>query len=126
MKTGLKCCAVLGGFLLATLPKGAYACEKCFGAAGDSPTVRGIGFAMLTLLCLTVVVWGGIILFFSNMEKRSHLLASGALSLQEDASQPVEVPAEDLSVDTLLDKINLMGYECLTPEEQAYLRLLAQ
>ena len=91
------------------------ACEMCFGAAVDSPVVYGISLAMLLLLGMTGLVWGGIVLFFGNMERRARLLAAGELTVEDDAD----------GLDALLDKINREGYDSLTLTEQARLRALS-
>ena len=81
MKTWKKFLALLGtGWLL--WPEAAWACEKCFGAAGDETT--GISMAMLALLGMTGLVWGGIGMFFINMRKRARLLEPGDLIVTED------------------------------------------
>jgi hypothetical protein len=74
--------ALLGVLWLA-LPDVAWACEKCFGAgAGNEAT--GISMAMLALLGMTGLVWGGIGMFFINMRKRARLLEPGDLIVTED------------------------------------------
>lgn len=94
-------------------PETSLACEKCFGAAVDSPVVYAIGFSMLALLVTIIFVWGGIIAFFNNVERRGRLLANGLL---------FEAAGCDPSMlDGLLDKINRTGYEGLTAGERACL-----
>ncbi|QXD15953.1 hypothetical protein GQ464_003105 [Rhodocaloribacter litoris] len=101
----------------------ATACERCFGAAADSPVVVAIGLSMLALLVLVIIVWGGIIGFFSHVEKRSRMLASGELVVTEDGR--VVPAAARANLDDLLDKINHDGYESLSPAEKARLHELA-
>lgn len=70
--------------VMVLLPEAVLACEKCFGAsAADTPTVKGIGLAMLGLLLITVVVLGGIVAFFIYMRKRARLIASGNYTVTE-------------------------------------------
>lgn len=71
--------------LLLALPEAAYACERCFGAgAVDSPVTQGIGLAMLSLIGMTGMVMGGIMMFFVNMQKRARLLGPGAMMVTEE------------------------------------------
>ena len=79
MKKCIKAFIALSGTALLLLPQTAYACERCFGAGANGPVVQAISLSMLALLVMTVVVWGGIVTFFGNMEKRSKMLASGEL-----------------------------------------------
>lgn len=72
------------GMLMVLLPEAVLACEKCFGAsAADTPTVKGIGLAMLGLLLITVVVLGGIVAFFIYMRKRVRMIESGEYTVTE-------------------------------------------
>jgi len=72
------------GILTVLLPEAVLACEKCFGAsAADTPTVKGIGLAMLGLLLITVVVLGGIVAFFIYMQKRARMIESGEYTVTE-------------------------------------------
>ncbi|RMH77299.1 MAG: hypothetical protein D6681_20965 [Calditrichaeota bacterium] len=71
------------GLVLLFLPDLAAACDKCFGAGVDTPTTRGIGMAMLALLILTTMIFGGIIGFFVHMNRRARLLASGNYVINE-------------------------------------------
>lgn len=115
----------LAGAALFVFPQAAFACEKCFGAAGDSLTVQGIGLSMLALLTITGVVWGGIMVFFNNMDRRAKLLESGELVVTEDGgvveSALVDEEAYGRTLDTLLDKISREGYASLTRRERALL-----
>jgi hypothetical protein len=81
MKTLTKTVALLGAMGL-LWPEVAWACEMCFGAAGDE--TAGISMAMLALLGMTGLVWGGIGMFFINMRKRARLLEPGDLIVTED------------------------------------------
>jgi hypothetical protein len=72
------------GAALVLLPDAALACEKCYAAtATDTPTVKGIGLAMLGLLLITVIVLGGIVAFFLYMRKRARMIASGEYIVTE-------------------------------------------
>lgn len=82
MKTLTKTMALLGALWL-TLPEAAWACEKCFGGAAANEAT-GISLAMMALLGMTGLVWGGIGMFFINMRKRAHLLEPGDLIVTED------------------------------------------
>ncbi len=99
-------------------PASALACEKCFGAAGDSPVVYAIGISMLALLVTIVGVWGGFIAFFNKVEKRGRMLADGLLPDDTFDCNPARL-------DDLLDKINRLGYESLTVSERACLNDLS-
>ena len=55
----------------AGVPSVAFACERCFGAAADSPIVSAIGISMLSLLVLVGFVFGGIFSFFSRSNARA-------------------------------------------------------
>lgn len=109
----------------ALLPEAAYACEMCFGAAGDNPTVQAIAIAMMVLITMTSVVWGGIMLFFNNMEKRSKRLAAGELVVTDDGEVVppalVSRAAYDATVNALLDKILRVGLRGLSRQERALL-----
>jgi hypothetical protein len=115
----------LAGAALFVFPQAAFACEKCFGAAGDSPTVQGISLAMLALLSITGVVWGGIMVFFNNMDRRAKLLESGELVVTSDGgvveSALVDEEACGRMLDVLLDKISREGYASLSRRERALL-----
>jgi len=63
--------------VLVLLPEAAYACEHCFGGAGDNETTRGIEMAMTVLIAITGVVFTGIVSFFRRMSRRAALLESG-------------------------------------------------
>lgn len=67
---------LIGG-ALALLPRGVYACSVCFGLGVDNATTRGISMAMLGLLVVLGVVWGGIGAFFINMRRRTNMLEPG-------------------------------------------------
>lgn len=67
------------------LAEAAYACDRCFGAAAvDSPVTEGIGLAMLSLMGMTALVMGGVVLFFVNVQKRARRLAPGGAVVTED------------------------------------------
>lgn len=74
----------LANAVLFLLPGAVMACEKCYGsAAANSPTVRGIGLAMLALIIITGIVLGGIVMFFIYMRKRAKMLESGQYIVNE-------------------------------------------
>ncbi len=83
MKTGGKTLLALAGLAVLGLPEAAMACEKCFGAGADGATAQGISLAMLALIALTGVVWGGLGMFFVNIRKRARLLEPGDLVVTE-------------------------------------------
>ena len=132
MKKCIKAFIALSGTALLLLPQTAYACERCFGAGANGPVVQAISLSMLALLVMTVVVWGGIVTFFGNMEKRSKMLASGELVVLDNGkvvpatvAHAADRPAREV-LDDLLDKINKRGYKSLTPEEKILLDELSQ
>ena len=131
MKTSIKVGIVLAGVAL-LLPETVYACEKCFGAGADSTVASAISLSMLALLVMTVVVWGGIVTFFNNIDKRAKKLASGELVVMDDGrvltatvAHAADKPNREV-LDELLDKINHKGYQSLTPEEKVLLDELSQ
>lgn len=65
-------------------PVAAAACETCFGAKVDTPTTRGIALAMLLLVGMTGVVWGGIGAFFLHLRRRARMLEPGELVVTEE------------------------------------------
>lgn len=65
------------------LPRVAQACSRCFGTGVDDPVTQGIGLAMLSLLVMTGVVWGGIGMFFINMRRRAKRLEPGTFTVNE-------------------------------------------
>ncbi|GEM_PF-6884678 len=65
-------------------PTRAAACELCWGARGDDPTVHAISLAMLVLIGMTGIVGGGISAFFLNARRRSKLLEPGDLVITEE------------------------------------------
>jgi len=64
--------AVLG---VAT-PGVTLACERCFGAAVDSPVIAAISASMFLLIVLITGVFGGIVQFFRNVHEREKTLRS--------------------------------------------------
>lgn len=64
-------------------PDAALACEVCWGAQVDHPTVRAIGAAMLLLIGMTGFVGGGIGAFFLNVRRRTRLREPGDLMVTE-------------------------------------------
>lgn len=77
---------ILGAAVLlwALEPMTAAACETCFGAKVDTPATRGIALAMLMLVGMTGVVWGGIGAFFLHLRRRARMLEPGDLVVTED------------------------------------------
>ncbi len=71
---------VLAGALGLTHPEAAWACEKCFGGGSEA---EGITMAMLALVAMTGVVWGGIGAFFVNMRRRIRQIEPGSLVVSE-------------------------------------------
>lgn len=71
---------VLAVLMLTILPETALACEKCFGAGGEA---EGITLAMLSLIAMTGLVWGGIGAFFLNIRRRTRQLEPGELAVTE-------------------------------------------
>ena len=57
--------------LWAAAPALASACPNCYGAIADSDIAAGIRLAMLVLVVLTAMVGTGIVLFASNIRKRT-------------------------------------------------------
>lgn len=94
MKTivnGIKRSAVGIGILLLMLPQGAYACSRCFGIGVDNATTQGISMAMLGLLVMLGIVWGGIGMFFVNMRRRAKMLEPGDWVITEQG----QIEAQD-------------------------------
>ncbi len=84
MKTVRYVGALLGVTLMVSMePAVAAACDSCWGAAVDSPTTRGITMAMLALIGMTSVVWGGIGAFFLHVRHRTRMLEPGDLMVNE-------------------------------------------
>lgn len=65
-------------------PAIAAACDTCWGASVDTPTTQGITMAMLALIGMTSVVWGGIGAFFLHARRRGHMLEPGDLIVTEN------------------------------------------
>lgn len=68
---------------LALIPDPAWACEHCYGNAGDNETTRGIAMAMGALLGMTSVVGVGVLAFFRRLAKRAKMLEAGDLVVNE-------------------------------------------
>ena len=81
----LKVASVIAGALImwATSPMVAAACDSCWGASVDTPTTRGITMAMLALIGMTSLVWGGIGAFVLNVRRRTQMLEPGDLIVTE-------------------------------------------
>lgn len=67
----------LGAVLFIALPGEALACPNCYGAISNTEIAQGLQYAMLALIGATAMIGTGVVLFFSNMKKRSDLHASG-------------------------------------------------
>jgi len=65
-------------------PSLAAACDSCWGASVDTPTTQGITMAMLALIGMTSVVWGGIGAFFLHVRRRGQMLEPGDLFVTEN------------------------------------------
>ena len=65
------------------LPDAAFACDSCWGAKVDTPTTRGISLAMMALIGMTSIVWGGIGAFFLHVRRRTRLLEPGQMIVTE-------------------------------------------
>lgn len=76
--------SALVGIGLFMLPRGVYACSVCFGLGVDNATTRGISMAMLGLLAVLGVVWGGVGAFFINMRRRAKMLEPGEWVVTEE------------------------------------------
>jgi len=83
MKTFVRTSIGLCSALLLVIPDAAYACEKCFGAIGDEPTIKAVVMSMASLLIMVSVVGGGIGLFFVNMRKRIKMMEPGDFVVTE-------------------------------------------
>jgi len=75
----------LMGLLAAFRPGTAAACERCFGAGADSPTVAAIGLSMLSLLVMVGFVFTGIVRFFNQSNERSKQLSEDGRSSNDGA-----------------------------------------
>jgi len=67
-------------------PETSYACEKCFGAAADSPTVQAIGASMFGLLMMITFVFGGVFSFFNRAHTRGVAIAEGHVTVDDDGT----------------------------------------
>lgn len=84
----------MAGLLLAAGPEAARACERCFGMA-DAETASAITMAMMALVVLTSVIWGGIGAFAYNLRRRARMLEPGALSVGEGGALVEDPPDAD-------------------------------
>ena len=82
----------------ALTPTVVSACEVCWGASIDTPTTRGIGMAMLSLIAMTGLVGGGIGAFFYNMKRRADLLEPGDLEVTESGDIHTRDDADESSI----------------------------
>lgn len=84
MKASNTLAVIIGALWWGALsPAIAVACDSCWGASVDTPTTRGITMAMLALIGMTSIVWGGIGAFFLHVRRRSHMLEPGDLIVTE-------------------------------------------
>ena len=67
-------CFIAAATLWLLSPGVSLACERCFGAGSDSPIVSAIGISMLGLLIMIGFVFGGIVSFFNQANRRARLL----------------------------------------------------
>lgn len=65
-------------------PSVVAACDSCWGASVDTPTTQGITMAMLALIGMTSLVWGGIGAFFLNARRRTQMLEPGDFMVTEN------------------------------------------
>ena len=65
--------AVLSLLIMAVFPADALACPSCYGAISDTEIAQGLQLAMLALIGSISVVGVGVVMFFSNIQKRAAL-----------------------------------------------------
>ncbi len=70
---------VLVVVLFMVLPGKAWACPNCYGAISNTEIAQGLQYAMLALIGATAMIGTGVVLFFSNIKKRSEMHASGEI-----------------------------------------------
>lgn len=85
MKTFTQFLSLLLPTLILT-PQSAWACATCFGAS-DADLARGMNWGIFSLLCIVVMVLGGIASFFVYLGRRSAAVAAVA------AGHAIESPA---------------------------------
>lgn len=83
-RLGLRLLAVLPATAVLAVPELTLACSRCFGMGVDNATTQGITFAMLGLLLMLGVVWGGIGAFAVRVRRRSRLLEPGDWTVNDD------------------------------------------
>ncbi len=91
----LRATLILGIVILAS-PEASYACEKCFGAAADSPTVQAIGASMFGLLMMITFVFGGVFSFFNRAHTRGIAIAEGHVTIDDDGTMHSTTEPTDL------------------------------
>ena len=69
----------LGAVLLMAFPDEALACPNCYGAISNTEVAGGLQYAMLALLGVTSMIGTGVVLFFSNIKRRSQLHTPGEI-----------------------------------------------
>lgn len=79
MKVGL----LTGSVFFLLFPSGIYACTRCFGMGVESAVTHGISMAMLGLLVMLGIVWGGIGMFFYRVKQRSEQRQPGEWKVNE-------------------------------------------
>ena len=72
MKSIFKTTSILV-LLFAAMPGVVWACPNCYGAIADSEIANGLRLAMLILIAVTAVIGCGIVMFASNIKKRSRM-----------------------------------------------------
>jgi len=70
-------------------PQSARACATCFGAS-DADLARGMNWGIFSLLCIVVMVLGGIASFFVYLGKRSANLAASSSGDAIESSAPAK------------------------------------
>ncbi len=68
-----------GALVLLAFPGEVLACPSCYGAISDTEIASGLQYAMLVLIGVTAMIGTGVVMFFSNIKKRSELHASGEI-----------------------------------------------
>lgn len=82
------------GLGLLVIPQPVYACSVCFGLGVENETTRGISMAMVGLLAVLGIVWGGIGAFIINVRRRTKMLEPEDWVVTEEGE--IE-PRDDLS-----------------------------
>lgn len=67
-----------------SLPASAWACPNCYGAIADSEIAAGIRLAMLSLIAVTALVGTGVVMFASNVRKRTKMYEKSRSAIDEN------------------------------------------